>query len=141
MGAVIDPRLKEAETEQNLTENYNRILGIVDSLSERITALEEAARVPALRSLSVDDLTFTPEFSADVYEYAATTDTASAQIKAEAENENDEIVFASETASFTDDGTVSWAEGENVVTITVVNGFLSTAYKLTVTYTAPETET
>lgn len=38
----IDDRLKEAASEMNLTENFNRLMKFVDDFEERIAKLESA---------------------------------------------------------------------------------------------------
>lgn len=128
MAAVIDPRLLEAETEQNLTENFNRVLALVDNLADKV-------RVPKLSSVDFDVTTFEPEFDADTLAYTGETGADGDQITVTAEHSGDTVTIASEDATVAEDGAITWAEGVNVLTITVVNGFLSTVYTFTVTYT------
>lgn len=38
----IDKRLNKPDCEINITENFNRVLGIADELSKKVTELEKA---------------------------------------------------------------------------------------------------
>lgn len=140
----IDNRLKEAEGEMNLTENFNRLMKYVDDFEERIAELETETSTPLLASIAftadeTETLELTPEFSSGVFEYTAETDTAEWDLAVEAEDEtaniavklNDVEVAAEDVMSLTLD------EGENVVEIFVDNGGLRIG-KYTVTITVTE---
>lgn len=55
-------------------------------------------------------------------EYTATTTNATNKITATPEDENATVVIESDDATISADGTATWEDGENVVTITVTNG-------------------
>lgn len=39
--AIIDNRLIDCDTDQDVTENFNRLLEIIDDLTERVETLED----------------------------------------------------------------------------------------------------
>lgn len=94
---------------------------------------------PTLSALSVGSLELTPTFSSGTTSYTAATGNATDQITATANDEDAEVVIASDDATIGDDGTATWAEGENEVTITVTVDGGSKTYTVTVTYT-PESD-
>lgn len=46
---VIDKRLNKPDCEMDITENFNRVLGIIDGLANKIQTLEE--RIVVLESV------------------------------------------------------------------------------------------
>ena len=40
--AIIDSRLKDVDTDQDVTENFNRVLSLIDSLSGVVAELEDS---------------------------------------------------------------------------------------------------
>ena len=78
-------------------------------------------------------MTLTPAFAPNVTEYTASTSNATNKITATPEDASAEVSIASDTASIADNGTATWADGENVVTITVSAGGSHTVYTITVT--------
>jgi hypothetical protein len=95
--------------------------------------------VTTLSALAIGSLTLTPEFAPATTEYTAATINATDQITATANDEDAEVVIASDDATIGDDGTATWAEGENEVTITVTVDGGSKTYTVIVTYT-PESD-
>ncbi len=93
-----------------------------------------------LSALEIGSLELTPTFNAQTVEYTATTTNASDVITATATDETATVVIESDDATIGDDGEATWAEGDNVVTITVTGDTDETVYTVTVTYT-PENET
>lgn len=89
-----------------------------------------------LSALAIGSLTLTPEFDPQTLEYTAATTNASDKITATASDESFTVTIESDDATIGDDGTATWVEGDNVVTITVSDGTDSLEYKATVTYTA-----
>lgn len=71
-------------------------------------------------------------------EYTASTTNASDKITATATDEDAEVVILSDDATIADDGTATWGEGENVVTIAVAKGMWTKAYKVTVSAPVPD---
>ena len=71
-------------------------------------------------------------------EYTASTTNASDKITATATDEDAEVVILSDDATIADDGTATWGEGENVVTIAVTKGMWTKAYKVTVSAPVPD---
>jgi len=142
----IDDRLKEAESEMNLTENFNRLMKFVDDFEERIAELETETSTPLLASIAftadaTETLELTPEFSAEVFEYSAETDTAAWDLAVEAEDEtaNIAVTLNDVEVTFEDVMSLTLDEGENVVEISVDNGSLRIG-KYTVTITVTEQE-
>lgn len=86
-----------------------------------------------LSALTVGALTLTPEFDPDVTEYSATTTNATNKITATAKDEGATVTIESDDATIAQDGTATWATGDNVVTITVENGKAKSVYTVTVT--------
>lgn len=78
-------------------------------------------------------MTLTPAFDADVTEYTATTSNSTNKITATAADETATVTIASKDATIADDGTATWAEGDNIVTVTVTLGTNSNVYTVTVT--------
>ncbi|MBR4232097.1 MAG: cadherin-like beta sandwich domain-containing protein [Oscillospiraceae bacterium] len=71
-------------------------------------------------------------------EYTASTTNASDKITATATDEDATVVILSDDATIADDGTATWGEGENVVTIAVAKGMWTKAYKVTVSAPVPD---
>lgn len=97
--------------------------------------LQEAGKklITTLSELEIGSLTLTPTFSGSTLVYTATTENESDQITATPTANYADVTIASEDATIADDGTATWAEGENVVNITVTDGGASKTYKVTVT--------
>lgn len=140
----IDKRLKEAESEMNLTENFNRLMGFVDNFEQRIAELETETSTPFLKSISftrdaTDTLELTPEFESGVFEYSAEAEATDWDLSVEAADETANIGVKLNDVEVTVDDVMSLTldEGENVVEITVDNGGLRVGkYTVTITVTA-----
>lgn len=87
----------------------------------------------SLSALTVGALTLTPTFDSDTTEYAVATSNATNKITATATDNEATVVIASEDATIAQDGTATWADGENTVTITVSLDGESTVYTVVVT--------
>ena len=78
-------------------------------------------------------MTLDPEFDPDEDEYTATTSNDSDAITATAA-EGCTVTIESDDATISDEGVATWAEGDNVVTITVsAEGYPDGVYTVTVT--------
>lgn len=66
-------------------------------------------------------------------EYTATTSNASNKVTAEAEDENAEITILVGKTEIENGASATWEDGENTVTITVINGTATKTYTVTVT--------
>ena len=80
----------------------------------------------------------TPEFDPDTSTYTAATTNASDQITATATDTNAEVTLLSDDATIADDGTATWAPGDNEVTILVTEGGWTKAYTVTVSAPVPD---
>ena len=78
-------------------------------------------------------LNLSPEFDADVTEYAVTTSNNSNKVTATASDENATIEINKGITPVENGSQVTWDAGENVLTINVTNGNSSTTYTVTVT--------
>ena len=88
-----------------------------------------------LSTLEIGSSELTPEFDAQTVSYTATTENAADVITATPTDESATVTIESDDATIDSDGEATWAEGENVVTITVSDGEDETVYTVTVTYT------
>lgn len=88
-----------------------------------------------LSALGIGSLTLAPEFNAQTVSYTAETSTETDTITATATDGTATVTIESDDATIGDAGAVTWAEGENVITITVTDGEDETVYTVTVTYT------
>lgn len=86
-----------------------------------------------LSALAIGSLTLTPTFDASVTEYTATTTNTTNKITATPADETATVTIDSDDATIAEDGTTTWAVGENEVTITVLKGDLEKVYTVTVT--------
>ena len=92
-----------------------------------------------LTDLSLGSVALAPEFAADVTEYTAATTNAQNTVRATQAEAGAEVVVTvaagGNTRTVENGSSVVWAEGENVVTITVTapDGTTSKAYTVTVT--------
>lgn len=94
---------------------------------------KNSAQAAKLASLSLGTLTLTPEFSADVLEYSATTENATNTITA-AGADGATVAILNGDTPVESGSAATWAEGVNTVTITVSKeGRASTVYTVTVT--------
>ena len=91
-----------------------------------------------LSALAIGSLELTPSFDPDVMEYTASTTNASDEISATATDEGATVEILSDDATIADDGTATWGEGENVVTIAVTEGMWTKAYRVTVSAPVPD---
>ena len=83
-----------------------------------------------------------PEFSSDVTEYTAETPNATNKVTATLTDETAELEILVGDTEIQNEGTASWAEGENTLTITVSgNGSDPTVYTVTVTRTVENDDT
>ena len=78
-------------------------------------------------------LNLSPEFDADVTEYAVTTSNNSNKVTATASDPNATIEISKGITPVENGSQVTWDVGENVLTIKVTNGSSSTTYTVTVT--------
>lgn len=96
-----------------------------------------------LSALGVDELILTPAFDEDVTEYTAETTDATNTITATPEDENATVTIESDDATIASDGTATWVDGENTVTVTVENGTgeyaVSKVYTVVVTASSDDT--
>lgn len=86
--------------------------------------------------MTLGTLTLTPAFDPDVTAYTATTENATNKLNVTAEEGAEITVKLGDTpvnAGLDDNYTITWATGENVVTVTVSDGTDSTDYTITVT--------
>lgn len=90
-----------------------------------------------LSGLTIGSLDLTPAFDPNETEYTAETTNASDKITATASDSDATVTITSDDATIADDGTATWADGENEVEIEVENGTASKTYTATVSYDAP----
>lgn len=86
-----------------------------------------------LKALAVGSLTLTPEFSADVLEYTATTTNDSDIITATATDDASTVAVIVNKRGISSGNGVAWVDGKNQVLVEVNNGDSSTTYTVTVT--------
>ena len=89
-----------------------------------------------LSGLTIGSLTLTPSFDKDVTEYTATTTNASNKVTATPADETATVSILNGETPVTNGSNASWAEGENVLTITVTDGVdnpITKTYTVTVT--------
>ena len=83
-----------------------------------------------------------PEFDSAVTEYTAETPNATNKVTATLTDETAELEILVGDTEIQNEGTASWAEGENTMTITVSgNGSDPTVYTVTVTRTVENDDT
>lgn len=82
-------------------------------------------------------MTLTPSFSEDVTEYTAETSNATNKITATPKDESYTVTILNGETEVENEASATWAEGKNVVTVTVSDGENDNVYTVTVTYTAP----
>ena len=89
--------------------------------------------------MTIGELTLSPEFDSEVLEYTVTTSNATNKVTATTDDPSAviEIVLVNseetEGVVVTNGTSVTWASGENILTITVTDGTSVTEYKVTVT--------
>lgn len=88
--------------------------------------------VAALQSLTIGGLSLSPAFSTGTDTYTATTTNAKDTISAVPTMGSSVSITAGKTRA-QNGGAINWAQGSNVVTITVTNGDNSKVYTVTVT--------
>lgn len=91
-----------------------------------------------LNSLNLGSGTLSPAFSAGTLTYTGTTSAASETVTATATDDNDTVIIKANGETIDSGDTVEWEEGENTVTVQVIDGDNpgeSATYTVTVTYT------
>lgn len=78
-------------------------------------------------------MTLTPTFASDTLEYAATTTNATNKVTATPTDDTAEVEILLGETEIENGSSATWAEGENVLTITVTGTTDSTIYTVTVT--------
>lgn len=86
-----------------------------------------------LSGLTIGSLTLSPEFNKNTETYTATTTNASNKVTATAEDSSATIEITNGETVVTNESAVTWADGENVLTIKVTNGTVTKTYTVTVT--------
>lgn len=86
-----------------------------------------------LSGLTIGSLTLSPEFNKNTETYTATTTNASNKVTATAEDSAATIEITNGETVVTNESAVTWADGENVLTIKVTNGTVTKTYTVTVT--------
>ena len=84
-----------------------------------------------LSGLTIGSLTLTPAFDKNVVSYTATTTTN--KVTATAEDSKATISIKNGDTEVVNGEAAIWADGENVLTVKVVNGTASKTYTVTVT--------
>jgi hypothetical protein len=85
----------------------------------------------------VEGGTLSPAFDKDVTLYSAAVEAAS-DFTAVANDSNATIAVTLNGVAATNGGEQTWAEGQNIVMVTVTNAGNVKSYAVIVTYTAPE---
>lgn len=88
--------------------------------------------------MTIGELDLVPEFDKEVLEYAVSTSNASNKVTATTDDPSAVITIVlnnseEEDKEIENGKAVTWASGENVLTITVVDGTEETIYTVTVT--------
>lgn len=78
-------------------------------------------------------MTLTPTFASDTLEYTATTTNATNKVTATPTDDTAEVEILLGETEIENGSSATWAEGENVLTITVTGTTDSTIYTVTVT--------
>lgn len=78
-------------------------------------------------------MTLTPTFASDTLEYTATTTNATNKVTATPTDDTAEVEILLGETEIENGSSATWAEGENVITITVTGTTDSTIYTVTVT--------
>lgn len=87
----------------------------------------------SLSALSLGAATLTPAFASDTLNYTAVTANATNAITATAANAAATVKITADGQTVENGGSITWADGENVVQIVVSIGAASTTYTITVT--------
>ena len=104
----------------------------------RVVSSEEVFALPALVSLEIGHALLTPEFDPEVFAYTMTTEVDVETLTMNV-YPNDAIVTVKLGDTVIDDISqgIEWANGENILTITVTDGEVFTEYVVTVTASIP----
>lgn len=86
-----------------------------------------------LSGLTIGSLTLTPTFDKNAVSYTATTTNATNKVTATAEDNKATISIKNGDTDVANGEAATWADGENVLTVNVVNGTASKTYTVTVT--------
>lgn len=86
---------------------------------QRLVELRKHPLNSGLAELRVGSLVLTPTFESDVLEYSATTTNATNKVSFAATSAEDTVVAKFGDAAFNSGDTLTWAVGENTLTITV----------------------
>lgn len=119
----------------DITYGGTRTVGTATKSGATITFTPSAApSLPTLATFAISDATLSPTFSANVNSYTATASESSGTVTATAASGN--VVIIANGNSLASGGSVSWAEGDNLVAVTVTKDGLSNTYEAHVSYTA-----
>ena len=89
--------------------------------------------------MTIGELTLSPTFDSEVLEYTVTTSNATNKVTATTDDPSAIIAIVltnseeAEGVTVTNGTAVTWASGENILTITVTDGASETVYEVTVT--------
>lgn len=89
--------------------------------------------------MTIGELTLSPTFDSKVLEYTVTTSNATNKVTATTDDPSAVIAIVlvnseeAEGVAVTNGTAVTWASGENILTITVTDGASETVYEVTVT--------
>lgn len=83
-------------------------------------------------------MTLSPEFDPDTTEYSAETENATNSITATPEDEDATVVITCGEQTYESGDSITWEEGENLVTIEVTSGTEEMTYEITVTKSEEE---
>lgn len=89
--------------------------------------------------MTIGELELSPTFDSEVLEYTVTTSNATNKVTATTDDPSAAIVIVlvnseeAEGVAVTNGTAVTWASGENILTITVTDGASETVYEVTVT--------
>lgn len=114
---------------------YNSVSNEIEYVS---TASSEEIEIPVLSALSIGNKTLTPAFDPEILAYTLSTEDASDILTLDV-FPDDSIVTVTLGETVLEDYAegITWADGENTLTIALEKGDLSTEYVVTVTATLP----
>lgn len=88
-----------------------------------------------LSGLTIGALILTPTFNPDTAEYTAATANATNTVTATPEDETAQVMILNGEAPVENGTAATWADGNNILTITVKNGSAQKVYTVSVTKT------
>lgn len=86
-----------------------------------------------LSALTIASATLSPTFDADVTSYTTSVSSASSTVTATAADSDATVVIRNGSTSVTSGSSASWSAGENLLTVTVINGVSTKVYTVVVT--------